>query len=119
MDHRDMRAASDVRLELSTLRSETSGTDTRYTVALRGPIDENWLEGCRAVQAESPGYRRFELDRARPGFRFSCRTVDGTTLVFEMLERLEALVDWVNELVAARRAAGPRARFSSSPLRAR
>jgi hypothetical protein len=118
-DIRDPGIASDVGLDLSTLKGESAGSDTRYAVRLRGPVDERWVESCRGLLADSPTLRRFELDPAQRTLRFSCRTVDGTALVFEMLERIEGLVERVNELAAIRRSVGPRVSFSSATLRAR
>ncbi len=112
-------SASDVRLDLSTLKGEPAGADTRYAVRLRGPVDERWLESCRGLLADSPALRRFALDAAQGTLGFSCRTVDGTALVFEMLERIEGLVERVNQLAAIRRSVGPRVSVSSATLRAR
>lgn len=114
------RAASDVKLDLSRLKGEEIGTETRYTVALEGPVGEQWVGAYRTLQqTESAVNRGFHLDPARAAIRFSCRTVDGTGLVFEALERLETLVERVNQVVALRRAAGPRLSFAPPALRAR
>jgi hypothetical protein len=118
-DRWDERSDSDVRLDLSTLKGEPSGTDTRYAVSLRGPIDDRWWEGYQTLQAEPTAFRRFELDRASATIRFSCRTVDGTALVFEMLERIEGFVEHVNRFAAVRRLVSPRVSLSPAPLRAR
>lgn len=112
-------AASDVKLDLSRLIGEGVGTDTRYSVALEGPLDDAWIEAFRTLQSESLVFKRFDLDRARALIRFVCRTVDGTGQVFEALERLENLVERVNQVVAARRAAGPRISLPPAALRAR
>jgi hypothetical protein len=96
----DPRAIA-VRVDHSTLRAETVGTDTRYTVGLIGVVDETWAEAYRATQAESTGYRRFRLDPASRTVSFSCRTVDGTAHVFEALDRLEALLSLVNQQIGA------------------
>lgn len=113
------RAASEVRLDLSRLQGEPVGTDTRYSVALAGPVSDAWIEGYRTLQqAEPAAHRRFELDVARATVRFSCRTVDGTGIVFDLLEKLETIVERVNQVVAVRRALGPRISLASSSLRA-
>ena len=112
------RAASDVTLDLSQLKGETVGTDTRYTVALAGPVDERWAQAYDELQAALGPRRRFELDRAKTMIRFSCRTVDGNGAVFEVLERLEALVERANQIAIVRRAAGPRISFATPALRA-
>ena len=74
------------------------------------------IAGSRATGRPSSSWpiaRRFELDPAAGVVRFACRTADGTALVFEMLERLEALVARVNragrDLALARRPAAVRA----------
>jgi hypothetical protein len=114
------RAASEVKLDLSRLKGEAAGTDTRYTVSLAGPIGEPWLDAYRTLQqAEPAAHRRFEFDVPRATVRFSCRTVDGTGVVFDLLEQLETIVDRVNQVVAVRRAAGPRISLVNSALRAR
>jgi len=96
----DPRAIA-VRVDHSTLRAETAGTDTRYTVGLLGVVDATWADAYRAIQAESTGYRRFRLDVASRTISFSCRTVDGTAQVFEALDRLEALLSIVNQQTPA------------------
>jgi hypothetical protein len=97
----DDRRAIAVRVDHSTLRAETVGTDTRYTVALTGVVDARWTETYRATQGESTGYRRFRLDPSSRTISFSCRTVDGTAHVFEALDRLEALLSIVNQQIGA------------------
>jgi hypothetical protein len=64
-------------------------------------------------------YLRFDLDRSNGMIRFACRTVDGTGMVFEMLERLEMLVARVNQLVEIWRAQSPDIRIASGGIRAR
>ncbi|HTR04146.1 MAG TPA: hypothetical protein VMN82_13190 [Thermoanaerobaculia bacterium] len=97
-----------MRLDLSRLKGEPAGTDTRYSVGLDGALGDEWVADFRALQAESAIGRRFELDRGRGAVRFACRSVDGTTVVFEALEGLEELVRHANQIVAVRRASGPR-----------
>lgn len=93
------RRMAQVGMDHSTLKAEIAGTDTRYTIALTGRLDDRWIEACRAAQAESTGFRRFRLDPASRTVFFSCRTVDGTTQVFDALDRLEALLKLVNQIV--------------------
>ena len=112
-------AASDVTLDLSRLKGEPAGTETRYTVSLDGPISPQWVEFYTRLQGETAVARRFELDPSGAVVRFSCRTVDGTSQVFEALERLEALVERANQIAAVRRAAGPIIQRAPSALRAR
>jgi hypothetical protein len=121
----DTRVASGIALDISTLKGETAGTDTRYALALSLPyggpvdVDERWVAAYRLTQDELPVYGRFDLDRANALVRFSCRTVDGNGMVFEMLERLETLVARVNQLVDIWRAQSPPANVASATLRAR
>jgi hypothetical protein len=118
-DQWNASGASDVRLDLSRLKGETAGTETRYTVALAGPVDERWTEAYRDLQAELGPRKLFEFDVAKGLIRFACRTVDGTGVVFEALGRLEALVERTNGIAAVRRASSPSIRFANRALRAR
>ncbi len=111
--------ASEVAVDLSTLKGEPSAADTLYTVSIRGTFDDHWVEGFRLAQGESAVYRRFEFQRATGAVRFTCRTVDGTGLVFEMLERLEALVARAGQLATIWRSQGPRISLSPARLPAR
>ena len=112
--------SAEVHVDVSTLKGQPRGADTMvYTVSLKGPLGDRWIEGYRLSTEQSAVSRRFELDPARSTIRFACRTADGTELVFEMLERLEALVARVNQLAEIWRSQVPRARFSPAPLRAR
>jgi site-specific recombinase len=109
-----------VQVDVTTLRGEPLGADTTvYTVALKGLVNDRWVEGYRLTSEQSTVSRRFELDQARSTVRFACRTADGTELVFEMLERLEALVARVNQLAEIWCSQVPRVRHSPAPLRAR
>jgi hypothetical protein len=119
-DDPKQRRESGVHVDVSTLRGEPRGEDAMvYTVALTGPLGERWIEGYRLTAQESAVSRRFELDPAGRTIRFACRTADGTALVFEMLERLEALVARVNQLAEIWLSQAPRVRFGPAPLRAR
>ena len=114
------QTGAEVHVDVSTLRGEPRGADTMvYTVALKGPLGERWIEGYRTTIEQLAMTRRFELDPARSVVRFACRTADGNALVFEMLERLEALVTRVNRLTEIWRSQAPRLRLSPAPLRAR
>ena len=81
----------------STLKGEPTGTETRYTVALKGFVDDRWAEALRLSQAESPSFQRFRLSRATATMGFTCRNVDGAVIVFDMLESLDALLKAANE----------------------
>lgn len=110
---------NDVKLDLSRLEGEPQATSTRYSVGLSGAPSEEWVAEFRAGQAEVPAHRRYELDPARGCVRFSCRTVDGTGMVFEFLSNLEILVDSLNRALASRHAIRPRVSSASSAPRAR
>ena len=111
---------AEVHVDVSTLKGEPRGADAMvYTVALKGPLGDRWIEGYRRTAEQSTVSRRFELDPARGTIRFACRTADGTALVFEMLERLEALVASVNQLAEIWRSQAPRVLLSPASLRAR
>lgn len=81
----------------STLRGEHAGTETRYTVAVKGHMDERWAEAFRLSQAESTAYQRFRLNRPTASVGFTCRDVDGTVAVFDALEGLDSLLKAANE----------------------
>ena len=104
-------------VEHATLRGQAAGGDTRYTISLRGGADERWVRAYRALQEESAQHRGFRLDPPTATISFSCRTVEGPTQVFEMLERLESLLALVNERVQSAGAEGggtsPQAAFHS------
>jgi hypothetical protein len=111
---------ADVQVDVTTLRGDARGADTMvYTVALKGPVNDRWIEGYRVTVEQLAMSRRFELDPEKAVVRFACRTADGHALVFEMLERLEALVERVNRLAEIWRSQAPRLRFAPAPLRAR
>jgi hypothetical protein len=88
----------------STLKGQPEGSETRYTIGLKGSVDDRWAEAFRLTQAQSPVFLRFRLDRASSSIGFSCRTVDGAVLVFDVLERLEALLKAVNQRAGTWRA---------------
>jgi len=81
----------------STLKGEHGVNETRYTLALRGFIDDRWAEAYRLSQAESPIYQRFRLNRGAATIGFTCREVDGAVHVIDMLETLDGLLKAANE----------------------
>lgn len=99
----DDRGLAMVGVDHSTLKGEPSGTDTRYSVSLVGPIDEVWAEAYRILQADSTMFRRLRLDAPARQVTFICRAVDGPAQVFEILERLDALIKRVNRQTLGRR----------------
>jgi hypothetical protein len=90
-----------VRLDHAALRGHAAGSDTVYTVALRGLTDDRWVEAYRAVQEESLPQRRFRLDHRSATISFSCPAVEGPMLVLEMLDRAESLLALVEARVEA------------------
>jgi hypothetical protein len=99
----DDRGLATVSVDHSTLKGEPSGTDTRYSVSLVGPIDQVWTEAFRILQADSTMFRRLRLDAPARQVTFTCRAIEGPTLVFEILERLDALIKRVNRQTLGRR----------------
>jgi hypothetical protein len=102
----------EIRLEHATLRGETAGAETRYTVSLSRPADARWVGAFKALQLEMPQHRRFQLDREGTALRFSCRQVEGPTGVFEMLQRAESLLELLGRRLEA---AAPHDMVPSSP----
>ncbi len=99
MGTQDRRPIPQAREDHSTLRGETIGGETLYTIQLKGFIDDRWAEAYRITQADSVLFKRFRLDRATATIGFSCRTVDGAIFVFDVLEHLQTLLESVNERV--------------------
>jgi len=99
----DERHSTRVDVDHSTLKQELSGADFRFSVALVGPVDQIWAEAYRILQADSTAFRRLRLDEANRTVSFTCRVVDGPAQVFDILERLDALIKRVNLQVSGRR----------------
>jgi hypothetical protein len=117
MANRDQGLKDQVGADHSTLRGELASSDTRYTVGLTGPMDDQWIEAYRLTQAEATGHRRFRLDRANATISFSTRTVDGPAMVFEVLEQLEAFLELVNGQVETWQAQAAAASPAPAPRR--
>ncbi len=101
-------AGTGVSLDHASLRSQPSSSDTRYTIAVRGRADQHWADAYVAVQEQSVPHRRFQLDRRSRTVAFNCPTVEGPAFVFEMLERLEELLELADRHANLRRIeAGP------------
>jgi hypothetical protein len=98
----DGQHAAGVGVDHSTLKGEPSGSDTHYTVSLIGPLDAIWAEAYRILQADSTAFRRLRLDPAARRVSFTCRAIEGPAQVFEILERLDALIKRVNRHVSGR-----------------
>jgi hypothetical protein len=81
----------------STLQGKHEGTETRYTIALKGFVDDRWAEAFRLSQAESPLFQRFRLNRSGASIGFTGRDVDGAVFVFDMLESLDGLLKSAND----------------------
>lgn len=118
-DHWLVPGSTDMTVDLSRLQGEPRAGDTRYSVGLHGSLHSDWVDAWREVLSATAVLRRFEIDPASSVVHFTCRNVDGTAMVFDALERLEAAVKRVNEIVAVRRAAAPRVLATPNALRAR
>jgi len=117
-DHWLVPGSTDMTVDLSRMRGEPRAGDTRYSVGLSGSLRSDWVAVWREVLSASAVLRRFEIDPAEQVVRFTCHNVDGTGMVFDALERLEATVKRVNEILAVRRAAEPRHRGEEHASRA-
>jgi len=100
-------STSSARLDPASLRGQDAGSETRYTIAVRGPADEHWADAYRAVQTELTSHRGFQLDRRSRTIAFTCPTVEGPAFVFEMLERLEELLELADRRAAVVRSQAP------------
>ena len=103
----DSSSSSPARLDHASLRGQDSGSETRYTIAVRGRADEHWADAYRSVQTESRPHQRFQLDRPSRTIAFTCPTVEGPAFVFEMLERLEELLELADRRATIVRAQAP------------
>jgi hypothetical protein len=111
--------STEMTVDLTRLQAEPRAGDTRYSIGLDGSLRLDWLDVWREVLSASAVLRRYEIDPASGVVSFTCRNVDGTALVFDALERLEATIKRVNEIAAFRRAAAPRVIAAPTALRAR
>jgi hypothetical protein len=91
----------EIRLEHGTLRGQDLGSQTRYTVSLSRPADARFVGALQAAQAEMPQHRRFQLDPSGAALAFSCRSVEGPTAVFDMLQRAESLLELLGRRLEA------------------
>ena len=98
-----IESATGVSLDHASLRGQPSSSDTRYTIAVRGRADEHWADAYLSVQEKSAPHRRFQLDRRSRTVAFNCPTVEGPAFVFEMLERLEELLELADRQAEHRR----------------
>jgi hypothetical protein len=103
----DPSSSSPARLDPASLRGQDSGSDIRYTIAVRGRADEHWADAYYSVQEESRPHRRFQLDRPTRTIAFNCPTVEGPAFVFEMLEKLEELLELADRRAAVVRSQAP------------
>jgi hypothetical protein len=115
--NRKTAAAASSRLDHASLRGEPGASHTHYSISLLGQTDERWTEAFRAVCAASPERRAFQLNPRSRTVSFSCLTLEGPALVFEMLERLESLLKLADRRVeaAARLQDRGRARKPAAP----
>src|SRR5262245_31679307 len=94
-------SGSPMRLDHGSLRGEPGASHTHYSVALTGDVEERWTTAFRAVCAQSGANRVFVLNPRSATVSFSCRTLEGPALVFEMLDRLEKLLAVTDRRIAA------------------
>ncbi len=97
---RHAASGTPMRLDHGSLRGEPGASHTHYSVALTGDVEERWTSAFRAVCAQSGANRIFVLNPRSATVSFSCRTLEGPALVFEMLDRLEKLLAAVDRRVA-------------------
>jgi hypothetical protein len=81
----------------ATLKGDHANHESRYTIALKGFVDDRWAEAFRLSQAESASYQRFRLNRGTASIGFTCREVDGAVHVLDMLDALDRLLKDANE----------------------
>jgi hypothetical protein len=93
-----------VHVDHSTLKRESTGSNLAFSVALVGRVDSVWAEAYRILQADTTAFRRLRLDPSTRTVSFVCRAVEGATEVFDVLERLDALIKRVNQHVSGRTA---------------
>jgi hypothetical protein len=98
----DENGAQLVGVDHSTLKREGPGPDFHYSVALVGRVDAVWVEAYRILQADSTAFRHLRLDAVSRTVTFFCRGVDGPTQVFDVLERLDALIKRVNRQISGK-----------------
>jgi hypothetical protein len=68
----------------------------RYTVALRGSLDDRWAACYNRLAAASEQYTRFRLDLVAGSVSFTTRSSDAPAQVRAVVEKLQTLVDAVN-----------------------
>ena len=69
---------------------------SEYVVALRGQLDERWVETYVLMRRRSPRFSRFHLNRARGRVTFLCREAGQNAPPQEVLEDLKLLVRETN-----------------------
>jgi hypothetical protein len=105
----------DVRLPEAGLGWEKVGPlFERYSVALAGRIDENWIATYQRVAEASPNLTRFRLDTNSGTVSFTCRATDGPVQVMGVLKILEEMLERINH-EASSAASNPPPRFSARP----
>jgi len=87
----------EVAVDHGTLKGKTLGSQgTRYSVALKGPVDDRWTRSYRLIQMDSTGFFRFRFEVTKQTVSFTARSSDGADEIILLLERLDALVKLVN-----------------------
>ena len=87
----------DVAVDHGTLKGKTLGSQgTRYSVGLKGLVDDRWARSYRLIQMDSTGFFRFRFDLGNQTVSFTARAEDGAEEVIQLVERLDTLVKLVN-----------------------
>lgn len=69
----------------------------RYSVNLVGTVDRRWVECYATLTKERPNLARYRLDPGTTSVSFTCRSTDGPAEVMGVLQRLQEMVQLVNQ----------------------
>ena len=65
----------EVAVDHGTLKGKTLGSQgTRYSVALKGPVDDRWTRSYRLIQMDSTGFFRFRFEVTNQTVSFTARS---------------------------------------------
>lgn len=73
---------------------------SEYVVALRGELDDRWVESYVLMRRRSPRFSRFHLNRGKGRVTFLCREAGQNAPLQEILEDLKLLVRETNHRAA-------------------
>ncbi|MEP6767774.1 MAG: hypothetical protein ABJC61_03840 [Acidobacteriota bacterium] len=85
-----------VSVDRDSLASWEAGGSEHY-VALRGGLEDRWVEAFVLVRRRSARFSRFHLNRARNRVSFLCRSADDPAAARAVLSDLELLVTLANQ----------------------